>query len=342
MASAEPTETYRTIAKVLAQKLDADIVFFNGDVGRQEAADLIDLCCARCRRPNVMLIMVTYGGDPDGAYQIARFLQRNYERFILFVPGVCKSAGTLVAIGAHELIMGHHGELGPIDIQMPKMGEAQQWQSGLDVSTTLAELYEWAIGNFIDSAVEISNEEDLSVPLKMAMDSAGFLTTGLISKLYSQIDPLQLGEVARAMDITTQYGTQLLENGANIHADALEHMTTAYPSHSFVIDRWEAETLFHDVRPPSDLESKLVLELAERAIFPVPQDEASILQFLSPERDSTQPNNSVQEREAYESTGEEIRGSAETDQETEHQAPAGGENPEQGTEEEVRIRSSGY
>ncbi len=49
--------------------------------------------------------MVTEGGDADPAYRIARCLQDHYDRFSLFVSGYCKSAGTLVALGAHELQM---------------------------------------------------------------------------------------------------------------------------------------------------------------------------------------------------------------------------------------------
>lgn len=65
-----------------------------------------------------------------------------YERFTLFVSGLCKSAGTLVAVGAHELIMSDYGELGPLDVQMPKQDAVWEMQSGLTVMSTLNTLTE--------------------------------------------------------------------------------------------------------------------------------------------------------------------------------------------------------
>jgi len=62
--------------------------------------NVIDLCASRIRRANVMLVLVTEGGAADPAYRIARCLQDYYKRFSLFVGGYCKSAGTLVALGA--------------------------------------------------------------------------------------------------------------------------------------------------------------------------------------------------------------------------------------------------
>jgi ClpP class serine protease len=39
------------------------------------------------------------------------------------VSGYCKSAGTLIALGANELAFGEHGELGPLDVQIAKRDE---------------------------------------------------------------------------------------------------------------------------------------------------------------------------------------------------------------------------
>ena len=55
-----------------------------------------------------MLLMVTFGGDPNAAYRIARVLQENYKTvspkvpkpaprgsFSIYVDTFCKSAGTI-------------------------------------------------------------------------------------------------------------------------------------------------------------------------------------------------------------------------------------------------------
>lgn len=89
---------------------------------------------------SLLLILFTGGGDPDSAFRIARYFQEKYERFTLYVTGYCKSAGTLLALGAHELIMSDHAELGPLDIQMAKKDELIEKQSGLTVMTALSSL----------------------------------------------------------------------------------------------------------------------------------------------------------------------------------------------------------
>nr|WP_241877980.1 hypothetical protein [Psychrobacter sp. PraFG1]UNK04387.1 hypothetical protein MN210_08465 [Psychrobacter sp. PraFG1] len=58
----------------------------------------------------VDLVLSTYGGDPDAGFRIARCLQHYFEDGItLYVPHYCKSAGTLIAIGASELVLSDGG-----------------------------------------------------------------------------------------------------------------------------------------------------------------------------------------------------------------------------------------
>ena len=40
-----------------------------------------------------------------------------------FIPRRCKSAGTLLLIGATSLIISDRGELGPLDVQLSKPDE---------------------------------------------------------------------------------------------------------------------------------------------------------------------------------------------------------------------------
>ncbi|MGS0536682.1 hypothetical protein [Pseudoalteromonas sp. SaAl2] len=64
--------------------------------------------------------MNTFGGDPHAGYKMARLLQYEYKHLTVAIPEMCKSAGTLIAIAANEIIYGPLGELGPLDIQTRK------------------------------------------------------------------------------------------------------------------------------------------------------------------------------------------------------------------------------
>ena len=273
------------LAKIVAEELDADIIHYSGATFRRGADQLITKCIARRRRKNVVLILVTPGGDADSAYRIARSLHANYERFILYVSGYCKSAGTLIATGAHELVMSEYAELGPLDIQMSKRDELSESQSGLAVNETFMNLQHQALEAFVDTLMTIKRGSHGTVSLKMATEIATSMTTGLFAPIYGQIDPLHVGEAARAMNITSAYGSRLLHNGKNISEEALNELVQGYPSHGFVIDREEAKHLFKSVRPPSEAEDILAKALGITAILPVNHDdqELPMLEFLSPE-----------------------------------------------------------
>src|SRR5687767_11306085 len=117
-------------ADLLADARDADVFFFNAAIRRPIDDKIIELVAARNKRKNVILVLVSEGGDADAAYRIARCLQESYGRFMLLCGGYCKSAATLIAIGAHDLVISDCGELGPLDVQMSKTDEVMQRQSG--------------------------------------------------------------------------------------------------------------------------------------------------------------------------------------------------------------------
>ena len=257
------------LADAVARKLDADVVLFNATLLRPADKNLIAECMKRRKRKNVMLLLVTAGGNPDAAYRMARCFQTQYERFTLYVSGFCKSAGTLVAVGAHDLIMSDHGELGPLDVQMPKQDDLWEMQSGLTVIGILETLQREAVKTFHKVFENLMEANPGSITLRTAAEIASKMTSGLYAPLYSQVDPLHLGEAGRAMKIAGIYGTYLLNTGRNIDQAGLLQIMSGYPSHSFVIDRREANNLFSKVQEPSEDEIALAEALGDEARIPI-------------------------------------------------------------------------
>ena len=276
----EDVKSSENVVNRVANKLNADVIYYNGPILRPTDMQLIDECIKRSKRKNVLLILVTQGGDADVAYRIARCLQTKYERFFLYVSGYCKSAGTLVALGAHELIMSDHGELGPLDVQLSKKDELWETQSGLTVMDTLKVLQSEAFKTFKNYFLETKVNISGSITLKTAAQIATELTTGLFAPLYGQVDPLHIGETGRSMAIATQYGLRLIATGRNIGLDELEQIVSEYPSHGFVIDRHEACVLFNNVREPDADESLLTEELGNKARWPYMLSEQLPFKFL--------------------------------------------------------------
>ena len=257
-------DTLRQEADEVAGALDADIIYLEGTLTQGVAFDLLTHCIQRKRRPNVLLILITPGGDPNSAYRIARCLQRKYKRLSLYAPFYCKSSGTLIATGAHELVMSDFAELGPLDIQMSKKDELWEQQSGLTVADTLISLQEKALTFFEHFFLSIQAKSDGAISLRTAADIATRMATGLFEPLYRQVDPIHVGEAGRAMRIAGDYGERLLSVGGNITKENLESLMIGYPSHDFVIDRWEADDKFYNVREPTQQE----LDLAEKLFLP--------------------------------------------------------------------------
>ncbi len=219
---------------------------------------LIDMCAGMVRRDNVLLVLVTNGGDANIAYRIARCLQRSYERFHLFVPGWCKSAGTLIAIGADEIVMTEQGQLGPIDVQISKPDELFENTSGLDTIQAMNFLKDRAFTSFEDSFIDLKIRSNNRLSTKTATEIATNLATGLFQPIYQQIEPTRLGEIARAMSIAQEYGQRLNSKSDNLRGRALQKLVSGYPTHKFVIDREEARDLFRRVREPKEDEQALV------------------------------------------------------------------------------------
>jgi ClpP class serine protease len=66
------------------------------------------------------LLLHTPGGDVDQAERIVLLCRKRVKdgAFRVIVPDSAKSAGTLIAIAADEIVMGEPSELGPIDPQV--------------------------------------------------------------------------------------------------------------------------------------------------------------------------------------------------------------------------------
>ena len=233
---------------------DCDVIAYIGPVDRSGYEQLCD-ALKGTRRLNCLLVLCTFGGDPNAGYRIARALSHNYPKgqIRVLVPDYCKSAGTLICIGANELIISDKGELGPLDIQVQKPDEMFQRGSGLDIIRGLQYLQDAVLGTFRNYLVDINQGSGLST--RSASEIASKLTIGIHEPIFAQIDPIRLGEMQAALTIALDYGSRLNARTSNLKPAALHKLASGYPSHGFVIDRKEARDLFVNVRMPNEHES---------------------------------------------------------------------------------------
>ena len=217
--SAQPEsheEKYTRLANAVAAEYNADVFLYSGDIEDAIADQLITLAKRKGRRPNVVLMLATRGGSPDAAFRIARCLQRQYKRFILYIYGTCKSAGTLISIGAGEIILSDFGEFGPLDIQLGKRDELAETVSGLNITQALTSLNTRATDCFRSMLIELRSGSRGQISTKLAAEIASNFSIGLHEKLYAQIDPAQLGSMERSINIASDYGKRLQSRTKNV------------------------------------------------------------------------------------------------------------------------------
>lgn len=248
-------------ANAVSEALDARVFAYSGSIDPKGFGLLVESMQISEEQPyraNSLLILTTHGGLADSAYQIARLFQKTSDCFYVVIASRCKSAGTLVALGANELIMSPVSELGPLDVQIMQRDEIGQRRSGLVVRTALEGLAGESFALFEHIMLRIKAGSSQTVSFEVASRIAAEIAVGLMAPVYSQISPDALGNDLRNLHVATEYGTRLIAHGGNADSDTVQRLVEDYPAHGFIIDKAEADTLFAKVSEPDTALNDLI------------------------------------------------------------------------------------
>jgi hypothetical protein len=108
-----------------------DVLVYAADLNKSNAAISINYSdilpfndqLANLKGQKLDLILETPGGSGEAAEDMVRVLRDRYDDIAVIVPGWAKSAGTLIAMAADEILMGKASALGPIDAQLTWQGK---------------------------------------------------------------------------------------------------------------------------------------------------------------------------------------------------------------------------
>lgn len=303
----EQTDEIRQLADGVAESKGADILLFNGPLYRPADQQVIRLCRTRRRRSRVILILVSQGGIADCAFRVAKCLQKAYPCFESFISGYCKSAATLVTLGANSIYWGDSGELGPLDVQVWKPDSLWEERSGLTVIKSLEELRRQAFDMYEHCFLEVQKKSGGRITAQTASEAAVQLVKTVFEPISGQIDPMHIGEVERANQLGIYYGLRLNARGENLKGDdlwewaeALTLLVRGYPSHGFVIDFDDARNIFKRVEEADSELIQLADKLGDLSLLPISDNEPRI-EFLSqemPEPDSSEVAENVDAKNA--------------------------------------------
>ncbi len=169
---------------------------------------------------NLDLFLLSPGGFSDPAFKIARLCQEVTKggKFSVLIPYYAKSAATMLALGADELVLGPPSELGPIDpqIKLPS--------------------------------------QDRQVPLHALRDALGYVEGRVVENpelaalywpLIQTLDLMSLGDYDREIQSAEQYAQNLLcqrmfKDNPEQAEKVAKKLTREYKRHNYVVDRREA------------------------------------------------------------------------------------------------------
>lgn len=194
------------------------------------------------------LFLYTRGGDVLTPWRLVHLIREYAPRFNVIVPFRCYSAGTLLCLGADEIVMGKMGELGPID---PSVVNAFNPQDPNNPAARIP-----------------VNIEDVYSYLALAGEKAGVSSKDQQVKAFTllaeRIHPLALGNVHRNYLLIRSLAKKLL----SMHQQPLregriehivDHLTEKLYAHNHMISRREAaaEITLNITIPEDNLESLL-------------------------------------------------------------------------------------
>jgi len=200
----------------------------------------------------VGLLIESPGGDAHLAYQIARLFQRRASQFTVIIPRCAKSAATLVALGATELIMGRDAELGPLDVQMLDP-EREEIGSALNAVQSLERLNAFSMAA-VDQLMPLlirRTGRKIDTLLPMVLN----YVVNFVKPLLEKIDAVDYTKKSRELKVAEQYAIRLMKSRYTwLKAKAVAgSLVEKFPTHGFVIDRDESSA-YENVGAPGATE----------------------------------------------------------------------------------------
>lgn len=116
------------------------------------------------------LVLHTPGGMVIAATQIAMAVKAHKGKVTVFVPHFAMSGGTLIALGADEIVMSPHATLGPVD---PQLGSAQ---GGAQPAASLLKVLEMKKPADIDDATIVLADQGQKAIAQVQKTATDLLT----------------------------------------------------------------------------------------------------------------------------------------------------------------------
>ncbi len=189
----------------------------------------------------ISLLLYTRGGETLAAWSLVNLIRNFCKNFEVIIPFNCHSAGTLICLGANNIIMTKQATLGPIDPSIngplnPMIPGVNNPNARVPVSV-----------EFVNAYIELAKKE---LGIKNQQDLASILIN-----LSSHIHPLTLGQVYKSKSQIQMLAKKLISNqslGDFKENEIIKFLCSESGSHDYTIHRKEAkESLGLQIETPT-------------------------------------------------------------------------------------------
>lgn len=196
----------------------------------------------------ISLYLYTRGGDAAAAWNIINLLRMFCEELQVIVPHKAHSAGTIISLGANEIVMTKQATLSPIDPS---------------VNTPLNPSIPGGIGTYPVSVEAVKGY------LEFAKDELALQDDVALGRIYEKltefVHPLVLGQTYRTRAQIQMLASKLLKNQVTNTVDIkkiTEFLCSDSGGHDYTINRREAETdLKLNIKKPTQGQYHLIKKI---------------------------------------------------------------------------------
>lgn len=199
----------------------------------------------------ISLILDTNGGQTSAAWRLINLIRSFCEELEVMIPTKAMSAGTLMSLGADNIVMTKQAALGPIDPSLDNHALAPTTNLATGQMVRVPVSAE-AVRGYIDEI-----KKDVTDPVAIA---------SVWTHLASHVHPLVLGEVFRAGMQIRNLASSLIKRQVpdeQTQAEIIQLLCSDSGSHDYTIDRRQAAQIGLAVEKPSFDLYKILIEITK-------------------------------------------------------------------------------
>ena len=218
----------------------------------QIAGDVIDFFIEHLdkleKTETISLYLYTRGGNTASAWNIVNLLRMFCHKLQVIVPHKAHSAGTIISLGANEIVMTKQATLSPIDPSINTQLNPKN-PDGLGTYSVSVE----AVNGYLEYAKNILEINDPSA------------LASIYLKLSEYVHPLVLGQAYRSRAQIQMLATKLLKNqpiGEDKIKEITDFLCSESGGHDYTINRDEAKQILGlNIITPTEKQYRIIKKI---------------------------------------------------------------------------------